>query len=279
MDHQQEYIDRGDDRIGIQIYPAPESAQAPAVVLWPAMGVPARFYRPFALALTAAGLAVHVVDLRGTGASSPRPGRASRYGYHQLVTDVPAVGEALRTRLAGRPVLLLGHSLGAHLCLLHLATTGGPGIAGVVVVAAGLAYWRSYPPVRGLVTLAQTQGVAAAAALLGVWPGWGFGGRQARGVISGWAYTARNGRYPPLGGIDPNPGLAELRTPVLAVSVEGDDYVPAFGLDHLCGTLVSAPVERVHYTAAEAGARLNHFRWVRSGEPLARRVAGFAGRL
>jgi predicted alpha/beta hydrolase len=129
-----------------------------------------------------------------------------------------------------------------------------------------------------LLTLAQTQVVAGAAALLGVWPGWGFGGRQARGVIRDWAYTARHGRYPLLGGRDPEPALDEVRLPVLAVSVEGDGYVPASSLDHLCRKLTSARVERLHYTGAEAGARLNHLAWARTEGSLASRVVEFAHR-
>ncbi|SDZ19746.1 Predicted alpha/beta hydrolase [Micromonospora pattaloongensis] len=277
MDPTQEYIDRDGARIGVQSYPEPGLADAPAVMIWPAMGVPARFYRPFAEQLVAAGTAVHVVDLRGTGASSPRPDRSSRYGYPELAADVGAVRDWLAPRIAGRRTVLLGHSLGAHVCLLHLALDGGSGVSGMVVVAAGLAYWRTYPGARGLLTLAQTQTVATTTALLGVWPGWGFGGRQSRGVIRDWAYTARHGRYQPVAGTDPEPALAALRVPVLAVSVAGDDYVPPFSLDHLCGKLVSAPVERVHYTG-ETGARLNHFAWARTEGSLARRVADFASR-
>ncbi|MBQ0892780.1 alpha/beta fold hydrolase [Micromonospora sp. U56] len=276
VEYEQEYVDRGAERLGLQTYPEPDTPGVPAVVVWPAMGVPARFYRPFAIELRNVGLAVHVADLRGTGTSSPRPSRASRYGYADLAADVGAVQAVLKPRLEGRPLLLLGHSLGAHACLLHLASTGGAGIAGMVVAAAGLAYWRTYPRARGVLTLTQTQSVGATAALFGVWPGWGFGGRQSRGVIGDWSYTARHGRYPALNGFDPEPALAQLRTPVLAVSVEGDRYAPAAGLDYLCRKLTAAPVKRMHYTTAEEGVRLSHFRWVRAGGPLARRVAEFA---
>ncbi|MGH3682397.1 MAG: alpha/beta fold hydrolase, partial [Natronosporangium sp.] len=54
--YEQTWLDRGSDRIGVQLYPEPERpVPAPArVVIWPAMGVPARFYRPFASALRSA---------------------------------------------------------------------------------------------------------------------------------------------------------------------------------------------------------------------------------
>jgi predicted alpha/beta hydrolase len=96
-----------------------------------------------------------------------------------------------------------------------------------------------------------------------------------------WAYTARTGRFPALNGaadgrVDTEAAVRAVTTPVLAVNVENDGYTPPEVLDHLCAKLVSAPVRRESYTVAEAGAPLDHFRWARAGEPLARRVAAFA---
>jgi predicted alpha/beta hydrolase len=277
VDYVQEYVDRGTDRIGLHRYPAKDG---PAVVIWPAMGVPARYYRPFAADLTAAGLTVVVADLRGTGASTPRPSRASKYGYADLAGDVGAVQEALKSILDGRRTLLLGHSLGGQVCALHLALASGvrTDVAGLALVAVGLPYWRSYPS-RGYGVLSFTQGISLTASVLGVWPGWRFGGRQAAGVIRDWGYTARHGRYPRLDGVDAEAALAGVRTPVLAVSVEHDRYTPEPTVDHLCGKLTAAPVERVHYTTAEARGRLDHFTWVRAAAPLAARIADFARRV
>lgn len=276
----QEFVDRAEDRIGLQIYPEPDGVtDAPVVVVWPAMGVPAGYYRRFAAALRQSGLAVVVADLRGTGTSIPRPSRASTYGYTELAGDVAAVLEALKPRLDGRPRLLLGHSLGGQAALLHLALTKDSTVDGLVLVAVGLPYWRLYPGRRGYQVLPYTQAIAATAALLGVWPGWGFGGRQARGVMRDWAYTARTGRFPVLDGVDAEAALREVRTPVLAVSVDDDHYAPHGTLDYLCAKLVAAPVWRERYTGAQAGGRLDHFAWVRASGPLAARVAAFAAAL
>lgn len=276
VDYAQEYVDRDGERIGLHLYP---DTPGPAVVIWPAMGVPAGYYRRFATELGAAGLSVAVADLRGTGTSTPAPSRASTYGYADLVGDVAAVLETLKPRLDGRPTVLLGHSLGGQLCALYLAMHRPTDIAGLALVAVGTPYWRAYPGARGPAILAYTQGIAATSALLGVWPGWTFGGRQARGVIRDWAHTARHGRYPRLDGEDVEAALATVRTPVLAVSVDNDRYTPASSVDHLCGKLPAAAIERAHYTVAEAAGPLDHFRWVRAGAPLAARVAGFANRL
>lgn len=196
------------------MYPDPEGvADALLVLITPAMGVRARYYRPFAAALRAAGLAVAVADLRGTGESTPKPSRACRYGYPELAADVGAVLAALKSRRDGRRTLLLGHSLGGQAALLHLALHGEHDVDGLALVAVGVPWWRSYPGLRGYGVLPYTQGIAATARLLGVWPGWGFGGRQARGVIRDWAYTARTGRFPQLDGVDAEAAVRALRTP------------------------------------------------------------------
>jgi predicted alpha/beta hydrolase len=278
-DYTQEYLDRGTDRLGLQVYPDPEgdTGTAPVVVIWPAMGVPARYYRPFAKNLRAAGLAVTVVDLRGTGTSTPGPSRSSQYGYAELTEDVGAVLATLKPRVAGRRVYLLGHSLGGQLCALHLALTDDTGVDGLALVAVGVPYFRSYPGRRSLGVLGLTQWVAATSAVLRVWPGWGFGGRQARGVIRDWGYTARHGRFPMLAGRDVEASLRTVRTPILAVSVDDDQFTPANLLDQLCAKMPDAPVRRAHLTATEAGASIDHFKWVRASQTVATQVASFAG--
>jgi predicted alpha/beta hydrolase len=267
-EYEQEYLDRGNDRLGLHVYPSADDA--PAVVIWPAMGTPARFYRQFAAKLGAAGLAVFVVDLRGTGTSTPVPSRSSRYGYADLAGDVGAVLDHLKPRLDGRRRYLLGHSLGGQACALHLGLHGDADVDGLILVAVGLPYFRLYPGPRQLGLLGFTQWISATSAVLGVWPGWGFGGRQARGVIRDWGYTARHGRFPRLDGIDAEAALTAVRTPVLAISVERDQFTPPGTLDHLCRKLAAAPVERVHLPG-----ELDHFSWVRASEPVVERVTAF----
>ncbi len=279
-EYQQEFVDVDGARLGLQVYPEPDGAHdAPLVLISPAMGVPARYYRPFATALRDAGLAVAVADLRGTGVSTPRPGRTCRYGYAELAGDVGVLLAALKDRRDGRRTLLLGHSLGGQAALLHAALREERDVDGLALVAVGLPWWRIYPGARGYGVLPYTQGIAAVTRLLGVWPGWGFGGRQARGVIRDWAYTARTGRFPHLDGVDTDAAVRALRTPVLAVSVDDDQFTPHETLDHLCGKLTAAPVVRERYTAAQAGVRMDHFTWVRASRPLAERVARFAAGL
>ncbi|GAA1744474.1 alpha/beta fold hydrolase [Luedemannella helvata] len=270
----QEYLDRGTDRLGLHHYAAPDADTV--ALLWPAMGTPAGYYRPFAASLVAAGVEVVVADLRGTGSSTPRPSRASRYGMAELVDDVGAVRDWLAPSLAGRRLVMVGHSLGGQAALLHVAAAGAGSVAGIALIAVGLPYWRTYPGPGRYAVLGYTQAIAGLTSALRVWPGWTFGGVQARGVIEDWAYTARRGRYRPMGDFDAETALAGVTTPVLAVSVDNDRYTPATTVDHLCRKLVAAPVSRRHLDAAQATGRLDHFRWARSTSPLAGWVGDFA---
>jgi predicted alpha/beta hydrolase len=263
-------VERGSDRLSVWVERHP-TAQA-AVVILPAMGVPGGYYRRFASVLVAAGMTVAIADLRGTGESLPAATRGSRYGYADLAGDVGAVLLALQPFTVNKRVLLLGHSLGGQACLMHLARTQD-GVDGLILVAVGLPYWRRYGRQRWGV-YGFTQGINAVSKVLGVWPGWGFGGRQARGVIRDWAYTARHGRFPDSVGAEEKLGAINL--PVLAISVDNDQYTPPGVMDFLVCKLESAKVRRKHLTRADAGVDIDHFKWVRAGGPITEMIRGWA---
>ncbi|SNT52309.1 Predicted alpha/beta hydrolase [Asanoa hainanensis] len=256
---EQRFVDRGSDRLALHHYPSP-SPTAPVAVVLPAMGAAARFYRPLAESLGAAGFEVVVADLRGTGDSTPRPSRSSRYGYTDLAGDVGAVLDELKAD--DRRIVLVGHSLGGQAGLLHLATAPGAPVDGIALVAAAIPYWRSYPR-HGQVIRAYTQAIGAVASVLGFWPGWTFGGRQASGVMRDWARSARTGAFP---GADA--AMTEVTTPVLAVSIDDDVYTPHEAVDHTTAKLRRATVRRERIARIEAEGRPAHFAWVRAPEPV-----------
>jgi predicted alpha/beta hydrolase len=264
----QEFIDHDGHRLGLQLYPDP-GPTAPMVIIWPAMGTPARFYRPLAQRLGQSGIAVIVTDLRGQGASTPKPSRADRYGYHDLADDVGVVIDALAPRLEGRRYFLFGHSLGGQVCSIAVAAGTAKTASGLILAAVGLPWHRSYGRLKSPAMLAVSQGIVAVTALAGIWPGWAFGGRQAGRVMLDWGYSARHGTFPRRHGEPVD--LGAVTTPVLAISVAGDQFTPRKTLDHLCGQLTSAPIHRVHLTEP----RLDHFSWVREAEAVAAHVDAF----
>ncbi len=105
---------------------------APAVMLyWHGNGETAADYDEFAAAFRRAGASLMVVDYRGYGWSSGRP------KFSTLLGDAERVGEALLdilrgAGLGGKPVLLMGRSLGSAPAI-HLASQFPEQFKGLIV--------------------------------------------------------------------------------------------------------------------------------------------------
>ncbi len=119
--------------------------------------------------LERAGHTVIAYDARGHGESGPAPA-GEGYGYPQLVADL---GEVIEAEAGGGPVLLAGHSMGAHTALAYALAEPGR-VAGLVAIcpayegppdAASLAYWD------GLAAALEEEGVAGFVAYIGAHQG------------------------------------------------------------------------------------------------------------
>ncbi|MEU9294614.1 alpha/beta fold hydrolase [Streptomyces sp. NPDC048266] len=256
---------------------------APVVVVLPAMGMSARNYVPLARALHRRGMTVVTTDLRGHGESRPAPARGVDFGYREIVEE--DIGAVLRETLAAfpdAPVLLLGHSLGGQLGLIHCGLRE-PRIAGVVLVASGSAWYRCFGPVAGPRRLLLSQVYALTAALIGYWPGerLGFAGRESARLIRDWSRQVRTGRYTVPGGtVDYEQALRRVTLPVLAVDVAHDDLAPPEAVDHLCAKMPHAALTRWHYGRGDAEGRpLDHFRWIRHHHGLIERITAWASQV
>lgn len=271
--YDQRTLRRDGQQLAYHRYPVTDADTA--VILLPAMGVPAGYYRRMAGELTGSGIDVTVADLRGTGDSTPVATRAAGYGYLDLVDDADVLLDEVTPELAGRRILLLGHSLGGHISSLLLSRRTARGqdipVHGLCLVACGLPYhalygWRS-PFLYGMAT-----SMTLFASVRGHWPGYGFAGRQARGIIRDWAHTVHHGRF-----VDPalDAGLAGVKIPLLAVTVDGDQYTPPATITRLTDKFTAAEATRFHYSHSAAGSRLDHFRWARHSGGLLPQLTGF----
>jgi alpha-beta hydrolase superfamily lysophospholipase len=86
-------------------------------------------------ALAARGYAVHALDLRGHGRSDGA--RAIVRSFDEFLLDMRAFTARVRERAGGRPVFLLGHSMGGAIVALELAV-GRPRLAGALLSGAVL---------------------------------------------------------------------------------------------------------------------------------------------
>ncbi len=246
--------------------------QAPVVLVLPAMGVPAGYYEPFVDDLARAGVTAAVADYPGQGEAMPSVDRHHDHGYVRIAHDwLPRVTAELRSAHDG-PLVLLGHSLGGHVLLAHLAGDHQLPEA-AVLIGAGTPYWRRQ---QGLKTLVQTQLMSLVSRVVGYWPGerLGFGGRQARTLVGEWATFARDGRLAP-DGYPVREALRERSLPLLVVDLDGDHLAPPKAVDGLVEHLPAARVERFTFAKGpdDPGKPVSHTSFARSPEIIGERIA------
>src|SRR5690625_1112700 len=237
---------------------------APVVLIVPAMGVRAGYYGNLAEALGEADLTAAVTELRGHEESGGRtPSRRYDYGYAELLDDLDAAVGAVRQRLPGAPVYLLGHSLGGHLGAVY-AGRHPQALAGLMLVASGSVWWRLWHPGMFLVGVV----VPAISRVLGHFPGHRlrFGGRESRGQMLDWSRFARTGRLEfGTPRVDHDPAIAAVELPGLGISLAGDGFAPPRALTGLLDKLSSARISRLHL-GEDLAEPPGHLRWARRPE-------------
>ncbi|MCW2819630.1 MAG: putative hydrolase, alpha/beta hydrolase family [Marmoricola sp.] len=247
--------------------------RAPIVLVAPAMAIGSAYYRPLTEALQDRGWEARALPRRGFEPDQPSAGRARDWSYLDEIDDLAAAVAQARAERPDRPVLLLGHSLGGQLAAGHELTR--PPVDGLVTVGGCLPHFRDYP-YAGLHILAMgALVVPTLTTVFGYLPRPAFGGPGARTLMRQWARMA-------LTGTPPYPVDTRVRTPTLAISLEGDDLAPARAVDAFARRLFEpGSVTRWHYRDADVpdGASNDHVAWVRSPETVVRRIeTWWAGR-
>lgn len=240
------------------------------VLIAPALGLRASYYRAVAEALAHSGLDTAIVEWPGHGSSPVRASRSHDWGYAELGQHL--AGARACTALPEHDrVVWLGHSIGGQVAMMD---AGSGDVSGVVLVASGTPWRGAWDGgARVPITLASLV-FPVVGALVGHHPGQSlrFGGREARTLMRQWSHLARTGDYPR----DAEAALAACSAPILAVRIEGDDWAPERAVEHGLGKTHSARVER-HVWRGLPPANV-HNKWPRlPGLPLERIAAFIAG--
>lgn len=232
-----------------------------AVLVAPAMAVPATFYTRFADHLAAEGAAALVLDYRGIGASRRGSLRGFRATFHEWgERDLAGALDHLRQRFAGVPLKWVGHSAGGQL----LGLIEEPRVEAALFVACSSAYYGHYQGgakaiVGGLFQIA----IPALSATLGYLPMRRF--RQGEDVPGGvameWARWGRDPRYvysyaSQRGGL----GFDRFAGPIRSLSIADDAYAPRRGVEALLELYSRARKELV---AVDGASPVGHFGWFR----------------
>ncbi|MBX2873810.1 MAG: alpha/beta fold hydrolase [Saprospiraceae bacterium] len=233
-----------------------------------AMGVAGSYYKNLGEHLAAKGHIAFTTDYRGIGHSSLRPPKAD-FGYKEIIEyDYKGIIEAVINRFPATPIYLLGHSLGGQLGSLYLGRYLPKQVHGIILIASCSVYYRGWPGFMAYATLFGTQMAALISSGLGYFPGKkvGFGGTEAKTVMRDWSRQARTGSYiVERSDFDYEEALSQLNIPVLAISIQGDNFAPRKAMMNLYQKYhTSAPIHHHHLSPEEAGIpKLNHFNWAR----------------
>lgn len=253
---------------------------APILLCLPAMGAAAGYYAPFAQALAAAGLGMAaLLDLRGQGTSTARARAGHDFGYREILElDLPAAIARLRKVLGARPLYIVGHSLGGQLGLFGAARPGARP-DGLVLIAAGTAYWRDWPAHQRRRARLGFVAVRTAARLLPWYPGTrlGFGGDQPRRLMRDWGRVTREGRYAPEGSaFDYEGAVRALALPVLSIGIGADPIAPESAREALLARVPRSAVSRVELGGVrEHTPWKRHFSWARRPGEVAGAIGGW----
>jgi len=261
-----------------RIFPCADR-DAPLLLCLPAMGAAAGYYAPFGQALAGDGFGLAaLLDLRGQGTSSARA-RRDDFGYREILElDIPAAIARLRKVFGARPLYVVGHSLGGQLALFSAARPG-PRPDGLVLIAAGTAYWRDWPARQRRAARLGAFAVRTAARLLPWYPGTrlGFGGDQPRRLMRDWGRVTREGRYAPEGSaFDYEAAARALALPVLSIGIHEDPIAPVPAREALLARAPRCAVTRLE-TGGVAGDRpwKRHFSWARRPSEMVAAIGGW----
>lgn len=240
----------------------------PIVLVSPAMAVPSRFYRPLVAAFEDVGWSARALGRRGFEPGAPVASRSADWSYADEIADLGEAVSAARREDPDRPVLLLGHSLGAQLAVgLQRSADPGGRADGLVLVGASVPHHRYYP-YAGVPMLAYAAAIPVLTRVLGHLPKPAFGAPGAATLMREWAHFVRTGE-------PPFDGSGTVTTPALVVHLQADAYaVSAANKRFIELFLEPSAVTRWVYTqdATPDGGTTDHVQWVRHPSVVVDRV-------
>ncbi len=240
---------------------------APVLIIFPAMGVMAGYYKNYAAALTRNGINVVTIDHRGHGQSSVRPSRKVNFGYREQI-EVEYLESVLKVKeiFPDSKIVVMGHSLGGQMGVMFVSRYSHL-VGGFILNASCTVHYKAWGMVQGYALLVFAFFCNTLGKVLGYYPGKkiGFGGTEGQGIISDWFHTVRTGNFSATGSeYNYNKSISDMKLPVLGLSYRGDSSAPPKALKALLGKFSNCYTEYHHIVHAHK--KYDHYSWVRHPE-------------
>ena len=251
--------------LSITIFPIKKEI-VPTLILYPAFGVKATYYTKFAQQLNQKGIRVVTVDLRGHGLSSVRPSAENNYGFLEMISDLKAVTDYLKTDNATAKIYILGHSLGGQTASLAVAKYPKD-YAGLAMIGSPNVYyngWSGFHYYRRKIGVGMLPLIGKIIALL---PPFKIGGYYTTPKqVREWGYTGQTGNYLVIGDdFDYENAMVRAKIPVLAIDIEGDIMAPKTAIINLYQKFKNTTALTTHtLTKAATNKKLSHINWPRT---------------
>jgi predicted alpha/beta hydrolase len=240
---------------------APDGPVRADVVIGPAMAVPQTFYAAFAAYLARGGYRVWTFDYRGMGESRSGPARACKADISDWIEkDYEALIRHAGAMPEGRPLFVLGHSIGGQVAPLLPSRAR---IAGLVNIAVGSGAKRhNQPGIRRTAPLLWYVLTPLLCTLFGYFPGTKIGviGDVPRRAMFQWRRWCLTPDYILSGAPGARAAYASASYPVLGLTFSDDELLLESGSRMLHDAYSGAEVDyRVLAPQQFNLARIGHF--------------------
>lgn len=245
-----------------------QNTTAPILIIYPAFGVKATYYKHFAQKLSEEGVAVVTTDLRGHGLSSVRPNAANNYGFLEMVKDVKAVSDFLKKEYPNNKIYILGHSIGGQVASLTVSKYPDDFDGLAMIGAPNVHYkgWSGFHYYRRKIGLRLLPMIGKIVAWL---PPFKIGGYYTTPKqMAEWGHTGKTGNYKVIGDdFDYEEGFAKVLIPIFAIDIEGDGMAPKSAITNLYQKFKNTKkLTTLTLTKAMTSPKISHINWPRTAE-------------
>ncbi len=252
--------------LGITTFKA-KTPNTPTLILYPAFGVKATYYKHFAQQLCEKGITVVTVDLRGHGLSSVRPDKENNYGFLAMINDLKALADYLKKENPTAKIFILGHSLGGQAASLAVAKYPSS-FAGLAMIGSPNVYYKGW---SGFHYYRRKLLVYVVLPLFGkvmaLFPKLKIGGYYTtQKQAAEWGYTGKTGNYKIIGDeLDCEIAMRKVPIPIMAIDIEDDLMAPKAAIKNLYQKFKStSSLSTLTLTKATTDPKLSHINWPRT---------------